>query len=187
MKMTFAAVAAVAASAAFADVRIGVVDMMLLVRNHPGYEANKTLLTNTEKDYKKRLESMKADLEAIQEEGRKLAEELKNPMLSAAAKSKAESDITAVQTRFLQQQQKMRNEALRNQQELSDLETRLLKAQADDLRKRIAVFADRHGYDIVVDSTAALYARGMDVTDDVLKAMDVDPKAARAAMSDEDK
>ena len=101
MKMTFAAVAAVAASAAFADVRIGVVDMMLLVRNHPGYEANKTLLTNTEKDYKKRLESMKADLEAIQEEGRKLAEELKNPMLSAAAKSKAESDITAVQTRFL--------------------------------------------------------------------------------------
>ena len=81
----------------------------------------------------------------------------------------------------------MRNEALRNQQELSDLETRLLKAQADDLRKRIAVFADRHGYDIVVDSTAALYARGMDVTDDVLKAMDVDPKAARAAMSDEDK
>jgi Skp family chaperone for outer membrane proteins len=187
MKKAIAALAAAMAVSAFADLKIGVVDMMLLVRNHPGYEANKTLLTNTEKDYKKRLDAMKTELEAIQEEGRKLADELKNPMLSAAAKTKAESDITSVQTRFLQQQQKMRNEAMRNQQELSDLETRLLKAQADDLKKRIAVFAGKNGYDMVVDSTAALYARGMDVTDDILKAMDVDPKKARAAISDEDK
>jgi Skp family chaperone for outer membrane proteins len=187
MKKTIAALAAAAAMSVFADMKVGVVDMMLLVKNHPGYEANKTLLTNTEKDYKKRLETMKTELEAIQEEGRKLADELRNPMLSAAAKTKAESDIAGVQTRFMQQQQKMRNEALRNQQELSDLESRLLKAQADDLRKRIAVFASKNGYDLILDSTAALFAKDMDVTDGVLKAMDVDPKAARAAAEDEGK
>lgn len=174
--------AAIAASvAAFADVKIGTVDMMTLVRNHKDYEGNKQLLSSTEKDYHERMEGMRTKLESIQEEGRKLAEEYRNPMLAQTAKTKLESDISAVQERFMAQQQKMRSQALRDQQELSDLEARLLKRQAEDLKKWIAKFAETNGYDFILDASAAIYAKkSSDVTEGVLKEMGVDPKAAKA-------
>ena len=51
-KLIFAmAVAAATATGAFAELKIGTVDLMLLVRNHPSYESNKTLLTATDKDF----------------------------------------------------------------------------------------------------------------------------------------
>ena len=85
-------------------------------------------------------------------------------------------------------QQKLRSEAMHNQQELSDLEARLLKTQAADLKKRIAEFADKNGYDLVIDASAAIFSKkSYDVTPQVLKAMGVDPKAAAAKEKNEGK
>lgn len=181
--------AMMAAVAAFGgDTKLGTVDMMLLVRNHPSYDTNKDLLMTTEKDYQQRLDGLKAELETIQAEGKKLADEYRNPMLAQAAKTKIETDIAQVQAKFMTAQQKLRNEAMHNQQELSDLEARLLKAQAEDLKKRIATFAEKNGYDLVIDSSAALFAKkGLDVTDEILKSMNVDPKKAKAKEKNESK
>lgn len=185
--MTMGAVAMMAA-AVFAEVKIGTVDMMLLVRNHPSYETNKALLTSTESDYQKQMDGMKSELESIQDEGKKLADEYRNPMLAQAEKDKLEKKLQEVQTRFMKQQQALRNEAMRNQQNLSDLEARLLKAQAADLKKRIANYAEKEGIDIVMDASAALYSKkSFDVTDAILKDMGVDPKAAKAKEKDESK
>ena len=69
---------------------------------------------------------------------------------------------------------------MRCRQDLQDLEGRLLKTTTEDLRKRIAKFASEKGYDIVVDKSAAPYVKeGLDVTDDMLKAMGVDPASAK--------
>ena len=53
--------AMVAAMAASAEMKVGTVDLMLLVRNHPNYDSNKALLTSTDKDYQKKLEGVKAE------------------------------------------------------------------------------------------------------------------------------
>ena len=175
--LILASAVAVCASAA----KIGTVDMLLLVKNHASYESNKTLLVSTEKDYRKKLDEMKSELDAIQEEGHKVADELRNPMLAPKAKAEAEKSMQSIQNRFMQKQQQMRNEAMRNQQELSALEARLLKAQADDLKKTIAAFASANGYDVILDNAAAVYSKGaLDVTDAILKKMGVDPATARA-------
>jgi len=188
MKRTLLLAVIAATCAAAADIKLGIVDMMVLVRNHSQYEQNKQLLLSTEKDYQKRLDAMKSDLDTIQDEGKKLADELRNPMLSQSAKDKMEKEIMAVQQRFIAQQQKMRSEAMRNQQDLGDLEARLLKAQAEDIKKRIADFAKKGGYDLVLDSAAAIFQRdGLDVTEGVLKEMGVDPKAAKGLDDDEGK
>ena len=188
MKKLVMAGMALAAATAFGDLKVGVVDMMVLVRNHPSYETNKNTLMTTEKDYQKRLDGFKAELDEIQAEGKKLADEYRNPMLAQNAKAKIEKDLGDVQAKFMAAQQKLRNESMRNQQELSDLEARLLKSQADDPKKRIAAFAEKSGYDRVVDAAAALYsARGLDVTDEILKTMNVDPKKAKAKEKDESK
>lgn len=187
-KTLIASFALAAALAASAEMKIGTVDMMVLVKNHPSYETNKNLLTSTEKDYQKRLDTMKSELDDIQEEGRKLAEEYRNPMLAQAAKTKIENDLTDVQKRFMEKQQVLRNEAMRNQQDLTDLESRLLKAQADDIKKRIEAFAKKTGWDMILDSSATLFAKDVfDVTDAVLKDMGVDPAKAKGRSEDEGK
>lgn len=166
-KLIACAVLAVSVSA-MADGKIGVVDMMTLVKSHPDYERNKTLLTTTEKDYQKKLDALKAEVEAVQEEGKKKAEQLRNPMLSDSAKAEVEKELVDIQNRFVEGQQKLRGEAMQSQQQLSELEGRLLKTQTEDLKKKIEAFAAKNGYDLVVDKSAALFSKdGLDVTEAV--------------------
>lgn len=168
-------------AAVFAETKIGTVDMVLLVRNHVDYAKNKRLLTSTEADYKKKLDSMKTDLQSIQDEGRKLADELRNPMLSDATKKSLENRLVEIQNRFIKAQQDIRNEAMTSEQQLSEMEARLLRFQAQDIKAKIQKFAESAGYDIILDSSATLFAKKeQDVTDGVLKEMGVDPEKARA-------
>lgn len=190
MKYLTLAASLLLASAAtvFADVKIGTVDMVLLVRNHKNYEDNKRLLTSTETEYKQKLETKKSDLQSIQDEGRKLADELRNPMLSDATKKSLENRLVEIQNRFIKAQQDIRSEAMRSEQDLSELEARLLRFQAQDIKKSIQKFAEGAGYDMILDSSATLYAKeSHDVTDGVLKEMGVDPEKARAAAEKEKK
>ena len=89
MKQLIIAAALAAALAAGAETKVGTVDLMLLVRNHPDYERNKTFLSDKDKDGQKKLDEIKKEGEELQDEGKKLAEQFHNPIL--AEKAKAES------------------------------------------------------------------------------------------------
>ena len=175
-----AAVALAVSATASAEAKFGMVDMVLLVRNHPSYDANKELLTSTDKDFQKKLEVIKSEGEKLQSEGRQLAEQLRNPMLADKAKGDIEKQLMDIQKQLVSIEQRYRAEAARCRQDIQDLEGRLLKTTTDNLKKRIAKFAEDNGYDIIFDRQAAPYAKpSYDVTDQVLLAMGVDPKAAK--------
>ncbi|MBR4476419.1 MAG: OmpH family outer membrane protein [Kiritimatiellae bacterium] len=177
MKKLILFTALAAATTVFADLKIGTVDMMSLVRNHSSYEPNKKLLTETEKDYTKKLDAMKAELDEIQEEGKNMTDQLRNPLLSQGSKTKLEKDLMDIQNKFITAQQRIRAEMLRSQQDLQDLEGRLLKATTEDLREKINAFAAANKYDLIVDITAAPFAsEKLDVTPAILKSMGVDPE-----------
>ena len=179
MKKLILLTALAVATTAFADLKIGTVDMMSLVRNHSSYEPNKKLLTETEKDYTKKLDAMKAELDEIQEEGKNMTDQLRNPLLSQGSKTKLEKDLMDIQNKFITAQQRIRAEMLRSQQDLQDLEGRLLKATTEDLREKINAFAAANKYDLIVDITAAPFASAkLDVTPAILKSMGVDPENA---------
>ena len=170
----------VAAMAASAEMKVGTVDLMLLVRNHPNYDSNKALLTSTDKDYQKKLEGVKAEGDKLQEEGKKLMEQMRNPMLTAKAKADVEKELGEIQQKLIGMEQRYRSEAMRCRQDLQDLESRLLKTTTDDLRKRLAAYAKKTNYDFIYDSNAVPYAKsGYDVTDEMLKELGVDPKDAK--------
>ena len=168
-------VAALAATAmAFADLKIGTVDMMALVRNHSSYEPNRKLLAETEKDYTKKLDAIKAEADEIQEEGKNLADQLRNPLLAQAAQKKLEKELVDIQAKFVNAQQRLRSEMMRSQQDLQDLENRLLKATTEDLHERIDAFAASEGYDLILDVTAAPFTKkDLDVTEAILATMGV--------------
>ena len=178
-KLLLAAVAA-AAVAVQAETKIGVVDMVLLVKNHPNYEPNKELLSSTDKDYQKKLEVLKAEGEKLQSEGKQLAEQLRSPMLADKAKGDIEKKLMDLQQKLISAEQRYRGEAMRFGQDLQDLEGRLLSATTTDLRRRIAKFADDKDFAIILDKQAVPFVeKSMDVTDDVLEAMGVNPKDAK--------
>ena len=176
--MLFAAAAA--AATVSAEAKFGMVDMVLLVRNHPGYDANKELLSSTDKDFQKKLDAIKADGEKLQAEGRQLAEQLRNPMLADKAKADLEKQLIDLQQKLIGVEQRYRAEAMRCRQDLQDLEGRLLKTTTDDLKRRIAKFAEEKEYDLILDKSAAPFAKpSFEVTDAVLITMGVDPKDAK--------
>ena len=178
-KLLLAAVAA-AAVAVQAETKIGVVDMVLLVKNHPNYEPNKELLSSTDKDYQKKLDVLKAEGEKLQSEGKQLAEQLRSPMLADKAKGDIEKKLMDLQQKLISAEQRYRGEAMRFRQDLQDLEGRLLSATTTDLRRRIAKFADDKDFAIILDKQAVPFVeKSMDVTDDVLESMGVNPKDAK--------
>jgi len=187
MKKLVFAVAVAAVCVANAEMKVGTVNMLKLVRNHSSYDPNKALLTETQKDYEKKLDKMRTELDDVQEEFKKKSDQLRQPMLSEAAKGKIEKELMDIQSRGLSGQQRLRNEAMRSQQELQELEARLLKTTSADLRKKIAAYAEENGYDLILDETAAPYrTKSLDVTDGVLKSMGVDPEKA-VEMTEDDK
>jgi Skp family chaperone for outer membrane proteins len=187
MKRTILALSLAAVFAASAEMKIGTVNMLQLVRLHPSHETNRNLIKSTDKDYKAKLDGRQDALKAIAEEGKKAQEDLANPMLSAAAKAEAQKKLESVQQRFMTAQQDLRTEAQHYQNELSDLESRLLKLETEDIRAKISAFAKQNGYDLVLDVTTIGYAKdSLDVTDEILKALGVDPKK-RTEKKDADK
>lgn len=180
MKKLVFSMAMAVAMAASAEMKIGTVDLMLLVRNHPNYDSNKMLLTSTDKDYQKKLEKIKSEGDSVQEEGKKLMDQMRNPMLTAKAKTDVEKQLGDIQQRLMGIEQRYRSEAMRCRQDLQDLENRLLKTTTDDLRKRIAKYAEANGYDLILDLNAAAYSKpSLDITDGMLKELGVEPGDAK--------
>ena len=183
-KLMIVACAALCATA-FAELKIGTVNMVDLVKLHPSYETNKALLKSTDKDYKNKLDRRQDEAKAIADEGKKAQEDLSNPMLSAASKASAQKKLESVQRRYIAARQEMESEVRRYQGELADLESRLMKLQTDDIREKISAYAKANGFDMIIDSTMLAFSKeSFEVTDDILRAMNVDP-AKRKTLKDD--
>ena len=185
MKKIILGMALAATMCAAAELKVGTVNMLDLVRLHPNHESNKALVKSTDSDFKSKLEKMQEEGKAIAEEGKKLQADLMNPMLSASAKSDAQKKMDDVQRRFLAAQQDLRNAAQHFQSDLAYLETRLLKIETDEIREKINAYAKEKKFDIIADSTMlAFSSASLDVTDDILKAMKVDPAKRKEKAKD---
>lgn len=186
MKSILLATTLAAALAAHATLKIGTVNMVDLVKLHPSYETNRALLKSTDNDYKAKLDKQQDDLKAIADEGKKAQEELANPMLSHAAKAAAQKKLEDVQRRYLAARQEMEGAVRHYQNELGDLENRLMKLQTEEIRKVISTYARENGYDVIADGSMLAFSKAsLDVTDDILRAMKVDP-AKRAGLKKDD-
>ena len=185
MKRIAIALACATCLTAFADMKIGTVNMVDLVKLHPSYESNKALLKSTDKDYKEKLDKRQDEIKAIADEGKKAQEDLSNPMLSAAAKASAQKKLEGVQRRYIAARQDLEAEVRRYQSDLADLESRLMKLQTEEIRAKITAYAKEKGYDMIIDSTMLAFSKeSLEVTDDILRAMNVDPDKRKALKED---
>ena len=176
MKKIMMMAAVVAALTVAAELKIGTVNMVDLVRLHPNHESNRALVKTTDSEYKAKLDAKQDELKEIADEGKKSQSDLQNPMLSTQARAAAQKKLEGIQKRFLEGQQEMRQMATRFQNDLGELESRLIKLETDDIRAKISAYAKENDYDLIADSTILAFAKeSFDVTDEILKSMGVDP------------
>ena len=175
-KLTMMVAAMAAALTAVAEMKVGTVNMVDLVRLHPDHDKNRTLVKTTDTDYKAKLDAKQDELKEIADEGKKAQSDLQNPMLSTQARADAQKKLEGIQQRFLSEQQDLRQMATRFQTDLSELESRLIKLETDDIREKISAYAKAHGYDFIADGSMLAFSKeSYDVTDEILKSMGVDP------------
>ena len=183
MKKTVIALAILASFAAVADLKVGTVNMIHLVELHPTHESNKTLVKSSNDDFKAKLDEKQDALKAMLDDARKTYDDMQNPMLSASAKADAQKKLDGMQQKINAARQDLIRSEQNYRETMNDLETRLLKMETSDIRAKISAYAKKKGLDLVIDSTMAAYANdSLDVTDDILRAMKVDPAKRKALM-----
>ena len=187
MKRTVITLSIAMCLSAFADLKVGTVNMIHLVELHPTHESNKALVKSSNDDYKAKLDSKQDALKAMLDEARKVYEDMQNPMLSATAKADAQKKLDGMQQKVNAARQDLLRSEQNYRETMNDLETRLLKMETSDIRAKISAYAKEKKLDLVIDSTMAAYASdALDVTDDILRALNVDP-AKRKALKDKAK
>ena len=183
MKKTVIALTILTGLSALADLKIGTVNMIHLVELHPTHESNKTLVKSSHEDYKAKLDAKQDELKAMLDEARKVYEDMQNPMLSVSAKADAQKKLDAMQQKVNAARQDLIRSEQNYRETMNDLETRLLKMETSDIREKITAYAKAKQFDLIIDSTMAAYANdALDVTDDILRALKVDPAKRKALM-----
>ena len=178
MKKVFMVLAVVmAAGMLVAAEKSAVVNMVDLVRFHPSRERDRKLMEETEKEFQAKLDKQRDRFEELRADYEKLIKEARNPALNDKARSAAEDKAMKHREVLTQADRDLREEMQKLQGELGDLDARLLRQVTGDIRSVITKYSKEKKFDVVLDSTTMAYFNPkLEITDDVLTRMGVDPK-----------
>ena len=172
----------------FAEEKTVVVSMIDLIRYHPNRERDRKLMADTEKEYQDKLDKRRERFEQLRDEFERVAKEARNPVLSDKARTEAETKALKQRDVVAEAERDLRQEAQKLQRELADLDTRLLRQVTGEIRETITKYAKDTKAAIVMDATTLAYSDPkLDVTDDVLKRMGIDPKVRKEAKEEAEK
>jgi len=183
MKKTGVMLAAVlAATMVMAQEKTAVVNMVDLVRFHPSRERDRKLMQDTEKEFQSKLDKQRDRFEQLRNDYEKAVKEARNPALNEKARAEAEDKAMKHRDVLAEADRDLRQEMQKLQRELGDLDTRLLRQVTGDIREVLSKFAQEGKFTIVLDGTTmAYFDPKLEVTDEVLKRMGVDPKVRKEA------
>ena len=169
-----------------AEEKTAVVNMVELVRFHPNRDRDRKLMQDTEKEYQAKLDKQRDRFEQLRDEYEKVVKEARNPALNEKARAEAEDKAMKNRDVLAEADRDLRQEMQKLQRDLSDLDTRLLRQVTNDIREILTKYAQENKCAMVFDSTTMAYSDPkLDVTDDVLKRMGVDPKVRKEAKEKE--
>jgi len=169
-----------------AEEKTVVVNMIDLIRFHPNRERDRKLMVDMEKEYQAKLDKRRERFEQLRDDFERSAKETRNPALSDKARAEAESKALKQRDVVAEAERDLRQEAQKLQRELGDQDTRLLRQVTNEIRETITKYAKDTKISIVMDATTlAYYDTKLDVTDEVLKRMGIDPVKARKEAKEE--
>ncbi len=187
-KMMVMLAAALTATMMLAQEKISVVNMVDLVRFHPSRERDRKLMQDTEKEFQAKLDKQRDRFEELRDDYEKAVKEARNPALNEKARAEAEDKAMKHREVLAEADRDLRQEMQKLQRELGDLDARLLRQVTGDIREVLTKYAQETQTSIILDGTTmAYFDPKLDVTDEVLKRMGVDPKLRKEAQEKAEK
>lgn len=163
---------------------VAVVDMNDLVRLHPNTPKDKADLELMLKDFQKERDDFRSNLEAMNAELEKAAQDLEKqgPALSEAARANLRSNAMTLQKNLIATERAAQDKMAERQRQMQETENRFLRRTSEEIRAKIETYAKANKIDIVIDMQALPYFNtSVEITNDILKSMNVDPKLRKAA------
>ena len=174
--------ALMAATVTMAEEKTAVVNMVDLVRFHPSRERDRKLMQDTEKEFQAKLDKQRDRFEQLRDEYEKAVKEARNPALNDKARAEAEDKAMKHRDVLAEADRDLRAEMQKLQRELGDLDARLLRQVTGDIRSVLTKYAQEAKFSAIFDGTTmAYFDPKLEVTDEVLKRMGVDPKVRKEA------
>lgn len=181
-KMILVAAALLFATSAVYAQKTVVVNMVDLVRFHPSRERDRKLMRDTEKEYQAQIDKKRDQFEELRSQYEKLIKEARSPALNDSARQEAENKAMKTRDSLAEADRDLRQEMQKLQRSLSELDNRLLRQVTGEIREVVTAYAQEEKVDLVVDSTTLAYSNpSLEVTDEILKRMGVDPKKRHEA------
>jgi len=173
------------------SLKIATVDMGKLLEGHYKTEEQMTKLRGDEQKAQEQLEQMVKERNQLVDQYKETQDQSKNTLLTADARSKAETDGQKLVEQIQQKNADLQNFSARTQQSLQTRLNNFRGLLLDEISKKVAEVAKRKGATMVVDTAGAsgigiasvVYADpGFDITNDVLTEINKDrPPPAPAA------
>jgi len=160
---------------------VAVVDMEELVRLHPDTASDKKLFDQTLKDFRAENDELRQKLEGLQDDFEKSRKEAQDPALSDKAKKTAEEQAARKRDALITADRTAREKMQSRQEQLSDMQTRMLKKTFNEIREVVSKFAAERKLPLVLPGNQVVYFdKTLDITDDILKQMNIQRPAKEA-------
>ncbi len=155
--------------------RIALVDMdKCLNAYNKRKDAEKTLQGALE-NYQKDRQDMEAAVTKLQEEGRKIQEELNNPAIDEKAKEERRKAVQDKGVEFQMKMQQYQEMRASRERQLAEQRARLMESMYNEIADAAGKKATQLGYNLVLDKRKGGFvvfdASGCDISDDVIAAL----------------
>ena len=163
---------------------MAIVDMEELVRLHPDTASDKKLFDQTLKDFRAENDELRQKLEGIQEDFEKIRKEAQDPALSDKARKTAEERAAKARDALIAADRTAREKVQSRQEQLSDMQNRMLKKTVSEIREVIGKYAQEHKLHVVLSGSQVVFSdKSLDITSAILKQMNIaqPPKEAEVA------
>ena len=156
---------------------VGVVDMEILIKQHPRTRADRAVLEQYVNDFEDEREEMMAALKKVGAEFEALRKEAEDVGLSEKALSTKRKLAKVKVDDIRQMERNLRETAGKRQKELTNQELRMRKRVVADISKIVAKLAKKKKLELVLDSTGVgiggyypviYHTDKYDLTDDVI-------------------
>lgn len=190
--IVFLSVLAVAATSAFAQVKIATIDMEEVILSHPQAEENKARLQEMQKDFEGQRDALRDKIKDLYDKFGAIAKEAGNEALSEMVRKKKINEARDLEQSIKQEENDLRRLVQDLQRKLQEKELLLFENVMSDIKFAVHSLVKDGAYDLIIDKSAmrasapvpfVMYANeNLDVTDKVVKAIGgkaVEPKTEK--------
>ncbi len=149
--------------------KIAVVDIDMVLENHPNTVGDRKTLEITIEEYATERDQLLEDIKKRESELEMLAKQVQNPMLAQVKIDELRKKGETLYAELTQAKQALEAQVAKRRKDLQELDARLVRRSTKDVIEKIDAYAKEMGYDLILDKRNVPYVKSTyDVTNEII-------------------